>query len=450
MIEALLAENEGKTIEFKESPKSLNGIIKTVIAFANTSGGSIAIGVKDGSKEVVGIPNILQEEERIVNTLADSISPLLMPDIEIHTYQGRELLILRVPHGVGPYFLIAEGIERGTYVRFGSTNRAADAEMLASLRLLAANIAYDELPHLRGKLDSQLMQEVFKRIKKTPTQHAYENLGIMTNSSGKTCATNGGILLFGSDRLKFFPDSMVRCARFSGTTKEKILDHTDLNIPLPLSIDPTIAFIERNTRKEAKIGRIFREDILEYPPHAIRESVINAILHADYSMRGCHIQIAIFDDRIEITNPGGLPFGQTIEKAVSGSSRLRNRVIGRVFRELQIIEQWGSGLQRILGTCKKQGLKKPLIEELNNQFRLTLYSNQIEEIEIEPWGKLMMKFLKEEGEVSPKDAAKIWKVSTRTARDRLKALQEDGFILRIGKSTNDPNLRYILNRKFTP
>jgi predicted HTH transcriptional regulator len=449
MIETLLRENEGKTVEFKESASSLNGIIKTVIAFANTAGGTIAIGVKDGSKDVVGISNILQEEERLASALADSISPLLIPDIEIHTYQEKELLILRVPHGVGPYFLKSEGIERGVYVRFGSTNRVADAEMLSSLRLLAENIAYDELPHLRGHLDSQLMKNVFERIKKTPTQQVCENLGIMTNSSGKTIPTNGGILLFGTDRLKFFPDSIIRCARFLGATKEKILDHIDLNVSLPLSIDPTIAFIERNIHKEAKIGRIFREDILEYPPAAIRESVINAILHADYSMRGCNIQIAIFDNRIEITNPGGLPFGQTIEKAISGSSKLRNRVIGRVFRELQIIEQWGSGLQRILGACKKQGLKTPLIEELNNQFRLTLYSNQIEEIEIEPWGKLIMKFLKEEGEVSPKDAAKIWKVSTRTARDRLKSLQEDGFILRIGKSANDPNLKYILNRKFT-
>jgi len=448
MIEELLARNEGKTIEFKETAKSLQGIVKAVIAFANTAGGTLVIGIKDKTKEVVGISNVLQEEERISSALVDNISPLLIPDIEIHSYQGKELLVLRVPHGVGPYFMKSDGIENGVYIRFGSTNRVADAEMVSSLRLLAANTGYDELPHIRGQLDFELMKTVFDRIKKVPTPQVCENLGIVTNSSGKTCPTNGGILLFGTDRLKFFPDSLIRCACFLGTTKEKILDHADINNSLFLSIDPAITFIERNIRKEAKIGRIFREDILEYPPYAIREAVINAILHADYAMKGCHIQIAIFEDRIEFTNPGGLPFGQTIEKAISGSSRLRNRVIGRVFRELQIIEQWGSGLQRIIGTCKKQGLKTPLIEELNNQFRLTLYSNQIEEIEVEPWGKLLIKFLKEEGEVTPKGAAKIWKISTRSARDRLKSLQEDGFILRIGKSTNDPYLKYVLNRKF--
>jgi ATP-dependent DNA helicase RecG len=448
-MEEWLAKNEGKTIEFKESAKSLQGIVKTVIAFANTAGGTLIIGVKDGTKEVVGIADVLQEEERISSALVDNISPLFIPDIEIRSYQGKELLVLRIAHSVGPFYLKSEGIDRGVYIRFGSTNRAADAEMVSSLRLLAANLGYDELPNLRAQLDFELMGTVFKRIKKTPNQQVCENLGIMTNSNGSSCPTNGGVLLFGTDRLKFFPDSLIRCARFLGTTKEKILDHTEINSSLSLSIDPAIAFIERNIRKEAKIGRIFREDILEYPPYAIREAVINAILHADYAMKGCHIQIAIFENRIEFTNPGGLPFGQTIEKAISGSSRLRNRVIGRVFRELQIIEQWGSGLQRIIGTCKKQGLKTPLIEELNNQFRLTLYSNQIEEIQVEPWGKLLIKFLKEEGSVTTKDAAKIWKISTRSARDRLKSLQEDGFILRIGKSANDPHLKYILNHKFS-
>ena len=172
--------------------------------------------------------------------------------------------------------------------------------------------------------------------------------------------------------MQLFPDSQVRCARFAGSTREKILDQIDINSPLPLAADLVIAFIERNISKEGQIGRIQRTDILQYPPVAIREAVINALLHTDYAMTGCHIQVAIFNDRIEFTNPGGLPFGQTIERALAGSSRIRNRVIARVFRELHLTEQWGSGLRRIVEACKTQGLKPPLIEELNNQFRLTL------------------------------------------------------------------------------
>ncbi len=123
MIDQLLAENEGKTIEFKETARSLSGIMKTVVAFANSAGGIIVIGVKDKTKELVGLPQILSEEERLANAITDSILPLLTPDIEIQSSRGKELLIIRVSHGTGPYYLKSEGSERGVYVRFGSTNR---------------------------------------------------------------------------------------------------------------------------------------------------------------------------------------------------------------------------------------------------------------------------------------------------------------------------------------
>ena len=447
MIEALLAENEGKTIEFKETTRSLGGIIKTVVAFANTAGGTIVIGVRDGTKELVGLSDPLQEEERIASAIADSIKPLITPDIDIQSIRGRELLILRIPHGVGPYYIKSDGPESGVYVRFGSTNRIVDAETLDSLRLLARKISFDELPHPHGKMDPLIIEQVFKKISKRPSDQALENLGIITSSTGKKCPTNGGLLLYGVNRLQLFPDSMIRCARFDGRTKEKILDQTEIEVPIPLAIDPITTFIERNVRKEGRIGRIQREDVLEYPPIAVREACMNALLHTDYAMSGCHIQIAIFDDRIEFSNPGGLPFGQTIEKALSGSSRVRNRVIARVFRELNYIEQWGSGLKRILETCRRQGLKTPLVEELNNQFRLTLYSTQIEEVSIEPWGKMLLRYLKEEESINTKGAAKLWKVSVRTSLIRLKALQEDGFIVRLGTSENDPSAVYVAARK---
>jgi predicted HTH transcriptional regulator len=446
MIEQLLAENEGKTIEFKETTRSLSGIMKTIVAFANSAGGTIVIGVKDKTKVLVGLAEILFEEERLANAITDSIFPLLTPDIEIQSIRGKELLILHVPHSVGPYYLKSEGPQRGVYVRFGSTNRSVDAEMLDSLRLLAKKVTYDELPHPEGHLDLDIMKNVFEWIGKRPTAQVLENLGVETSRSGKKCPSNGGILLFGINRLQHFPDSQVRCARFAGSTREKILDQVDIDSPLPLAADLVIDFIERNISKEGQIGRMQRKDVLQYPPIAIREAVINALLHTDYAMTGCHIQVAIFNDRIEFTNPGALPFGQTIEKALAGSSRIRNRVIARVFRELQLTEQWGSGLRRIVETCKTQGLKPPLIEELNNQFRLTLYSEQIKEIIINSWGEIIIEYLRKENFISAKSAMKLWKVSARTTRVRLKQLQEDGIIVRIGTSESDPNASYIAAR----
>lgn len=351
-----------------------------------------------------------------------------------------------MPHSIGPYYLKSEGPERGVYVRFGSTNRSADVEMLDSLRLLAKKVTYDELPHSQGHLDVEVMKSVFDWVGKRPTAQALENLGVETSRSGKKYPSNGGILLFGVNRLQFFPDSQVRCARFVGSTREKILDQIDINSPLPLAADLVIAFIERNVSKEGQIGRMQRTDVLQYPPVAIREAVINALLHTDYAMTGCHIQVAIFNDRIEFTNPGGLPFGQTIERALAGSSRIRNRVIARVFRELNLTEQWGSGLRRIVEACKTQGLKPPLIEELNNQFRLTLYSEQIKEIVVNSWGEVLLEYLRKENAISAKSAMKLWDVSARTTRIRLKQLQEEGLIVRIGTSENDPSASYIAAR----
>lgn len=198
-----------------------------------------------------------------------------------------------MPHSIGPYYLKSEGPERGVYVRFGSTNRSVDTEMLDSLRLLAKKITYDELPHPEGHLDSEVMKNVFEWVGKRPTVQALENLGVETSRSGKKYPSNGGILLFGVNRLQLFPDSQIRCARFAGSTREKILDQIDINSPLPLAADLIIAFIERNVSKEGQIGRMQRIDVLQYPPVAIREAVINALLHTDYAMTGCHIQIAI-------------------------------------------------------------------------------------------------------------------------------------------------------------
>lgn len=446
MLEEYLSRSEGKTLEFKENTRGLQAIVKTVVAFANSSGGTIIIGVKDRTKDIVGITNALEEEEKLANVISDSIFPLLIPDIEIHSFRNKELLVLNIPHVAGPYYIKSEGPEKGVYVRFGSTNRKADSETISSLKLFATNKTYDELPYPKGDLDQSQIQTAFGWVNKYPTEKTCEMLGIYSNHNGNICPSIGGVLLFSMNRVKLFPDSMIRCARFKGSNKEKIIDQTEIFVPLPFVISEVIAFIEKNTRKEGKIGPIFREDVGEYPPYAIREALTNALLHSDYSMTGCHIQIAIFDDRIEFTNPGGLPFGQTIQKALQGFSRLRNRVIGRVFKELNLIEQWGSGLQRILAVCERQGLQKPLIEEMNNQFKLTLYSTRVGVAKKHSWESLLIEQLKNKGSITPKEAADLWNITTRAARSRLKKMVEEGVIHRIASSEKDPKATFILSK----
>lgn len=446
MIEEYLSQNESKTLEFKENAKSLAGIVKTVVAFANTSGGILLIGVKDKTKEIIGVQNSLQEEERIANAINDSIAPLIIPDIEIHAYRDREIIVIRVPHSAGPFYLKTEESKKGVYIRFGSTNRIADDEMLNSLKLFSENRTYDELPAPKGILDEAAIKKVFAEIQKNPTKKQLEALNILTEHSGKTINTNGGTLLFGLNRLLLFPDALIRCARFKGITKEKIIDSQEVTTSLPLAVEEILIFIDKNTQTESIIGRSTRQDISEYPPVAIREAVINAVLHTDYSISGSCIQIAIFDDRIEFTNPGGLPFGQTIQKAIQGFSKLRNRVIGRVFKELKLIEQWGSGLQRILAVCENEGLKTPLIEEHNNHFRVTLYGKRTQKRRLQIWEKILIDYLDEKQSITTKEAAKIWNVSSRTARSRLRAMLESGRLQRLATSENDPLAIFVVRK----
>jgi len=122
--------------------------------------------------------------------------------------------------------------------------------------------------------------------------------------------------------------------------------------------------------REAVIGPVRRVDRWTVPPVAVREAIINAIVHADYAERGSPIRVAVFDDRIEVENPGLLPLGLTIDDIRKGVSKLRNRVIGRVFHELGLIEQWGSGIQRMTAACQETGLPVPVLEEVGAQFRV--------------------------------------------------------------------------------
>ncbi|MFH1832066.1 MAG: helix-turn-helix domain-containing protein [bacterium] len=447
MIEELLTRNEDKTLDFKESTQSLPSIVKTVVAFANTAGGILVIGVQDRTKKIVGVPNALDEEERLANVISDSIVPFLVPNIEIQTYRKKELILIHVPHVAGPYYVKSAGTERGVFVRCGSTSRVADAEMLETLRLYTKKISFDEISYGQAKtnaLDWDVIKKLFEQVDKKITERKAEDLGLLVTHASKTSPSFGGIILFGSNRLRVFPDAIIRCVRFIGTNKAHVLDHIELDSYPVLALDQAIHFIEKNTLTSAKIGRTKRTDIKQYPPVAIREALVNALLHADYAAKGASIMIAVFDDRIEITSPGGVPLGMTLERALAGSSRVRNRVIARVFRELKLSEQWGSGLQRIIDSCEQKGLESPKFEDLITEFKVTLYAREIRSISIDASQKEFIGYLKKKEKISTKQAAEFFGIAPRNARVKLKKLVDSGLIKKIGTSAKDPHGRYVL------
>lgn len=445
MFSQLLSQNEGKTLEFKQNAQSITPIVKTVVAFANTAGGIIIVGIEDKSKKIIGVENVLKTEEQLASTIADSIEPMLYPDIEIVSHGQRELLIIRVPYLIGPYYLKQKGIRNGTYIRFGSTNRLADAQTLASLLCIAKHTSFDETPCTHATiddLDHAVIVKTLKPLYKTIQKEHYEALNLIVIDRKKYYPTYGALLLFSKNKQLFLPDSMIRCVCFSGVSRERILDQKDIISNLIDAIDEIIIFIERHTNLAAKIGKVKRQDIPQFPSIAVREAIINALVHADYSIKGASIQVAVFSNRIEITNPGALPFGQLLKSALSGFSKSRNHLLVRIFRELKLIERLGSGIPNILESYKDKMVPSPNFEEAGDQFRVTLYEITEPATPSETWEVMLMQVLKKGEQLGTKDIAKLWSVEVRTARMRLNKMLQKGLIQRKAKSKTDPKALY--------
>ena len=227
----LLSRPEGKTLEFKRDLSSPDGALKAIVAFANTSGGVLLLGVEDGSNRVKGIPNILAEEERLANLIADSISPRLVPSIEVMPWRKTQVLAAEIyPSASRPHFLNRLGPEEGVFVRVGSTNRRADLFLVEEMRRYNQVSSFDEQarPELNSEaIDFRAASEFFKPIRKL-TRSELQTLKIVTNYQGRIVPTIGGILLFGADRLNHYPDAWIQAGRFAGNDRRRILDSTEV------------------------------------------------------------------------------------------------------------------------------------------------------------------------------------------------------------------------------
>jgi len=186
-----------------------------------------------------------------------------------------------------------------------------------------------------------------------------------------------------------------------------------------------------------------RRERWNLPPVAVREAVINAVTHTDYAQRGAPIRVAIFDDRLEVENPGLLPFGLTIEDLQRGISKLRNRVIGRVFHALGLIEQWGSGVQRMRAACLDAGLPEPVFEELATRFRVTISTRRVTRPTVDDMDQTILGALaKGRGLLTSEIAAAIG-LTPRATRTRLARLVGRGLVREIGTGPQDPRRRYF-------
>ncbi len=454
-ITDLLSRPEGKTLEFKRDLSSPEGALKAIVAFANTSGGILVIGVEDGTKGVKGIPGVLAEEERLASLIADSISPKLVPSIDVIPWRKTHLLAVEIfPSPNRPHYLNRLGPEAGVLVRVGSTNRRADSFLVEEMKRYSQVASFDEqpMPALNSEaMDFRAASEFFKPIRRLERSDLL-TLKLATTYQGRIVPTIGGVLLFGVDRLSHYPDAWIQAGRFAGNDRRRLLDSTEIRSYLPEAAEETILFLQKHMTREAVIGSVKRADRWTYPVVAVREAIMNAVVHADYSQRGAPIRIALFDDRLEIENPGLLPFGLTIEDIQRGISKLRNRTLGRVFQELRLIEQWGSGIQRMTAACLDRGLDAPLFEEIGTHFRVTLSAVPRRAPSRDARDEAILSAIAASADngLSTSQIAKEISLSVRAARTRLASLVERGLIVEIGSGPQDPHRRYHMASSSAP
>ena len=444
-----LRQHEGKTLEFKRDLSSPDKVMRTLVAFANGAGGRLLIGVEDGSRKVRGLPDVTKVEEQLANLVSDRIEPRLVPEIHIIPWRKTHVLAVEVfPSPSRPHYVKAVGYPAGVYVRVGSTNRQADAASVAELQRVVRGRSYDEeaLPELNSEaLDFRVASECFAPVRRL-TKKDLRTRQLLTTHQRREVPTVGGVLLFGVDRLGQFPDAWLRAGCFEGADKSIILDSSNIKITSVLAVEEAIRFVQRNTRRGLEIKGAHHREVWEFPVVALREAITNAFVHADYAQRGSPLRLAIFRDRIEIENPGNLPPGLTIEDIRRGVSKLRNRVIGRVFHELGLIEQWGSGIQRMFAACRAAGLPEPELEEIGSGFRVTFRRERVAKPERDKLDTAIVEFLRRNPGASTSRIAVTIKRTSRATQTRLKRLVELGQLVAIGSSAQDPRKGYHLKQ----
>ena len=275
---------------------------------------------------------------------------------------------------IGTY-LKNKGKHEGTYIRIGTVNRLASEDALIALERAGRKISFDEVAVYEIEPQDLNLKEFINDYEKTTGKNLDDeklrNLGLFIAEHGTLHPANAAILLSNSpERKRLFPYAKVECARFKGTETSIFLDQVTIDGPIHTTIEPCISFVKRNIALGSKIGEVYREDRWEYPLEAVREAIINAVIHRDYAIRGSDIKVAIFDDMLEITSPGALPDTISIDTLGTGRSEIRNRVLAPIFKELKLIEAWGTGIQKMKREIKKYPGIELVLKETGQAFQV--------------------------------------------------------------------------------
>ncbi len=359
---------ENNILEYKrEIPSDDRKWLKTVVAFANGKGGQIIFGIDDETHIVVGIDieNIARTVDRITDIILQNCTPQIIPDVRVDTMADKYVVVVDIKPGQNtPYYLTRQGVEEGTYVRVASSTRQAEPHIRMELMLRSKGMTYDQhiafhQPPATEEEIRQLCVAVTRRNTKqieVTGEHLISWGLLLPDANEQLLPSVTFCLLTRPDALHF---SRIQCAVFLSNDRSHFLDSQELTGPIHEMADEAINYVLKNTRVEYRINGLYREELHEIPLPALREIIINSILHRNY-LSPSFIQISIHPDRIEFFSPGTLHGSMTKERMLRGNcSSLRNPQLADILHRMNIVERWGSGIGRIFAACREQNLAIP-------------------------------------------------------------------------------------------
>ena len=382
LIEEILKGESEKT-EFKENAKT-NTYIKTVVAFANGNGGKIVFGVKD-NREIIGVENEFEVMDGIINAISDSCYPMIVPDISLHTLENKTVILVEIEGGKKkPYYLKSKGMQKGTYIRSGATTRIIEEDyVLKELVLEGENKYFDQqVCHGESVSDEEIEKfcEWLEKLARKNSENDTEIRKVTRNTllswkvleekNGRIFPTNAYILLSGKENWEV--SRKIQCGVFKGETRSIFVDKKEFEGSIIMQLEKAYQYVLEKINLSSDIVGIYRVDKYEIPPKSIREVIANAVIHRSY-LEPNDIQVALYDNRLEITSPGMLLSGVNVKRMKEGYSKLRNCAIASVFAYVNIIEKWGSGIPRIMNEIREYGLQEPEFIIFENDFRVNIY-----------------------------------------------------------------------------
>ena len=458
MVENTLFSGESKSVEYKVTvPEKSEKYMKTVVAFANGRGGKIVFGIDDKTLSIVGMntENIYKTMDAITNAIADSCEPSIRPDVALQTVKDKTVIVVEIlPGAQRPYYIKSQGMVEGTYVRVSGTTRHVEGYMLKELILEGQNRYFDseicqnmtvsdsDIDNLCKSMKETAMKNTWQDSEKANIKDVTKNTliswGVLKEVEGEIYPTNAFTLLTG--RMPQMP--VIQCGVFKGTNRAHFVDRREFEGSIQEQMDAAYQYVLEKINMGMTIKGMYRQDVYELPTDSIRELIANAVAHRSYLEPG-NIQVALFDDRLEVTSPGMLLNNVTISKMMEGYSKPRNPAIARAFAYMKIIEKWGTGIPRLFEACEEYGLQKPELIDFDCDFRVNMYRKRITNTQAEnesvpqnvpqnvPQYQLdeqILEALKKDNKISTEKLAIVLGTSSKTIKRHIKKMDNISYV----------------------